>query len=377
MGSLAGKSASWRSFPDIQRRDTGFEDDGRDDVRVLFIPGFIHFLTRVKSELTFSHGPYLNHDLRERSDAIRNELETLCHHDSGFFPLQVCGQILQLYDSRHFYHKNIFDGPILADIATELAKSLEVDGANEIGNNVATWLRDLHDHKSIHEVDINAVHSKTAYAIGLRCSALAEQVEVANLCNLVMVAHDTAFLHEDIFKMEGTFLSTIVNIIVLNKMYGQNQHIRNWHYHKVVPTSGSMKFPTPSPEKYAHHPLEKKEQNKHPPKGKSQRGETEQSEKEKEKERREKEEREREEREREEREREERGESEREAREAREREAEREKKEREKEAREEARAEEERKKERQRTAEQDKTKAAKEKAAKEKAAKEKAAKEKA
>merc|ERR1712130_175893 len=100
--------------------------------------------------------------------------------------------------------------------------------------------------------------------------------------------------------MEGTFLSTIVNIIVLNKMYGQNQHIRNWHYHKVVPTSGSMKFPTPSPEKYAHHPLEKKEQNKHPPKGKSQRGETEQSEKEKEKERREKEEREREEREREE-----------------------------------------------------------------------------
>merc|ERR1712233_106984 len=361
--------------------------------------GFIHFLTRVKSELTFSHGPYLNHDLRERSDAIRNELETLCHHDSGFFPLQVCGQLLQLYDSRHFYHKNIFDGPILADIATELAKSLEVDGANEIGNNVATWLRDLHDHKSIHEVDINVVHSKTAYAIGLRCSALAEQVEVANLCNLVMVAHDTAFLHEDIFKMEGTFLSTIVNIIVLNKMYGQNQHIRNWHYHKVVPTSGSMKFPTPSPEKYAHHPLEKKEQNKHPPKGKSQRGETEQSEKEKEKERREKEEREREEKERqreeklsrereeerereekareEEREREERGESEREAREAREREAEREKKEREKEAREEARAEEERKKERQRTAEQDKTKAAKEKAAKEKAAKEKAAKEKA
>merc|ERR1719273_1879795 len=136
--SLGEKLTSWRSFTDFPPRKRIMKNDGRDDVRILFIPGFIHFLTKLKSELTYSHGPYLNHDLRKRSDAIRHELETVCHVSSTFFPLQVCGQILQLFDSRHYYHKNIFDGPIMSDIATELSKSLEVEGANAIGDDVAT-----------------------------------------------------------------------------------------------------------------------------------------------------------------------------------------------------------------------------------------------
>merc|ERR1712228_863985 len=172
-----------------------------------------------------------------------------------FFPLQVCGQILQLYDSRHFYHKNIFDGPILADIATELAKSLEVEGANGIGDDVATWLHHLASMKDKNDIDVNVLHSKTALHIGQHCSVLVKKVNFANLCHLILTAHSTSFLHEDIFQMQGTFLSTIVDIIILGKMYGVNEPIDNtWPTISPpstsptpTPTSSPTPLPTPTP----------------------------------------------------------------------------------------------------------------------------------
>lgn len=102
-----------------------------------------HLLLTLKDKIAKTHGPYLNADIAEGRQSIRNEIDIACNQQSrDYYPTDICKAILQHYTT-DFKGTNIFDYRTLPPLLPKIGATLKIKLSDGTKNTVKSWLASL------------------------------------------------------------------------------------------------------------------------------------------------------------------------------------------------------------------------------------------